>query len=160
MRYLVELISISRHGTSLPGNIKLGELTMQTTGVIFITRQTSFCLILHEQINSLKELWWLMGCVHYNMGDCNAIGLILALCLANERQCYFVTLSLIGWAQAQNRHFAILHRTSAPKPEYKYGSDFKKDTPHHPHEWSFDGLLWIFWRKLTRVIMAPYCIIQ
>ena len=27
-------------------------------------------------------------------------GLILRLCPANERRCYFVTTSLIGWVQA------------------------------------------------------------
>ena len=30
-------------------------------------------------------------------------GLILGLCPANERRCYFVTTSLIGWVQAQNQ---------------------------------------------------------
>ena len=32
-----------------------------------------------------------------------AIGLILSLCPANERQCYLVTTSLIGWTQTKNQ---------------------------------------------------------
>ena len=32
--------------------------------------------------------------------------LILGLCPANERRCYFVETSLIGWAQAQNQHMS------------------------------------------------------
>ena len=31
-------------------------------------------------------------------------GLILGLCPANERRGYFVTMSLIGWVQAENEH--------------------------------------------------------
>ena len=32
-------------------------------------------------------------------------GIILCMCPANERQCYIVTLSLIGWAHTQNDHW-------------------------------------------------------
>ena len=32
-------------------------------------------------------------------------GLILGLRPANERRCYFVTTSVIGWAQTQNQHW-------------------------------------------------------
>ena len=34
-------------------------------------------------------------------------GLILCLCPANYRRCYFVTTSLIGWAQAYNEPYAF-----------------------------------------------------
>ena len=34
------------------------------------------------------------------LGRQQTTGLILSLCPANERWCYFVTMSLIGWVQA------------------------------------------------------------
>ena len=42
-----------------------------------------------------------------NSASDNITGLILGLCQANERRRYFVTTSLIGWAQAWNQPFII-----------------------------------------------------
>ena len=50
-----------------------------------------------KQISAKKKLT--ACCQVHTMWYHSITGLILGLCLANERRCYFVTMSLIGWAQ-------------------------------------------------------------
>ena len=64
-----------------------------------IGRKYNFRLTKSSQ-ESKRKLWKLKCVCHYPVYDTILPGLILGMRPANERRGYFVTTSLIGWAQA------------------------------------------------------------
>ena len=56
--------------------------------------------------------------------------IILCMCSANETQCYIVTLSLIGWAHAQNDPCDFTHSTLLTVAERVSDLNLNTDTPH------------------------------
>ena len=66
-------------------------------------------IYVHMLLSELPVIWymsWVAVCVHFNnekiyIPEYKNAGIILFMGAANEGRCYFVTLSLIGWAHTQ-----------------------------------------------------------
>ena len=54
-----------------------------------------------KSLHCINVFHWLDWSLHGQLLEPWMSGLILGLCPANERQCYFVTTSLIGWAECE-----------------------------------------------------------
>ena len=73
----------------------------------------AFVIVLIFALLCCDELLWrdksvLAKADHVHRKMSTYAGLVLALCSANERWCYFVMTSLIGWAQTYNQSWYVI----------------------------------------------------